>query len=243
MSASSTGTTTTIPILPSRSIDEQLDFYQALGFEVTYRQAKPNLYACVSHPIVELHFFVLKSLQPENSYSMCYLHVPDVDAVYKEFSEKLKQAYNKVPTKGFPRISKPNDLTEDRRFHVIDPSGNRLLIGTKHAADRSIVEEKSKFATAFEAAYRLTYSKDAPEDAAKVLDAALRKQGPSSSELLFRAYVLRADIALSMEELDVAGEYLQKADQLLTSEKALLNKLGDECDKIEEMRARLEGED
>jgi hypothetical protein len=192
---------------------------------------------------VELHFFVLKSLQPENSYSMCYLHVPDVDAVYKAFSEKLKQAYNKVPTKGFPRISKPNDLTEDRRFHVIDPSGNRLLIGTKHAADRLIVEEKSKFATAFEAAYRLMYSKDVLADAAKVLDAALRKEEPSSTELLFRAYVLRADIALSMEEREIAEAYQQKSDQLLMSKKALLSELKDECDRLEEMRALLERKD
>jgi hypothetical protein len=42
-----------IPIFPCRSIDEQLDFYQALGSEVTYNQTKPNLYVCVRHHIVE----------------------------------------------------------------------------------------------------------------------------------------------------------------------------------------------
>ncbi|KZE44731.1 hypothetical protein AV540_23030 [Brevibacillus parabrevis] len=77
----------TIPIFPCRSIDEQVEFYQALGFELTYRQAKPNLYACVRHRIVELHFFVWKQLDPSNSYSMCYVNVRDVDAVHKEFCE------------------------------------------------------------------------------------------------------------------------------------------------------------
>lgn len=246
MSATSNGSSITIPILPSRSIDEQLEFYQAMGFKVTYRQAKPNLYACVSHPIVELHFFVLKGLQPEQSYSMCYLHVPDVDAVYKQFSEKLKQAYNKIPTKGFPRISKPNDLTEDRRFHIVDPAGNRLLIGTKHAEDRQIVEEKSKFAAAFETAYRLTYSKDSPADAAKVLDAALRKEEPASPKLRLRAYVLRADIAFAMEQQETAADYIRKSEQLLASdrlqasEKAMFSELRNELERLEEMRTRLE---
>ncbi|MGM0712370.1 hypothetical protein [Brevibacillus parabrevis] len=73
----------TIPIFPCRSIDEQLEFYQVLGFELTYRQAKSNLYACVRHRIVELHFFVWKQLDPSASYSMCYVHVRDVDAVHK----------------------------------------------------------------------------------------------------------------------------------------------------------------
>src|SRR5688572_5749703 len=37
----------TIPILPCRGIDETLEFYVAVGFEVTYKQGKPNSYACV----------------------------------------------------------------------------------------------------------------------------------------------------------------------------------------------------
>ena len=34
----------TIPILPCRSINEMLEFYRALGFEVIYQQSKPNTY-------------------------------------------------------------------------------------------------------------------------------------------------------------------------------------------------------
>ena len=36
-----------IPILPCRSIDDQLAFYESLGFEVTYRQKAPNVFAAV----------------------------------------------------------------------------------------------------------------------------------------------------------------------------------------------------
>ncbi|MED1723977.1 VOC family protein [Brevibacillus parabrevis] len=145
----------TIPIFPCRSIDEQLEFYQALGFELTYRQAKPNLYACVRHRIVELHFFVWKQLDPSASYSMCYVHVRDVDAVHKEFCENLKNAYGKVHSRDFPRITKPNNLAEDRRCNLIDPAGNRLLIGQKHASaapvqtEQTVMVQPSWFANAF----------------------------------------------------------------------------------------------
>lgn len=231
---------TAIPIFPSRSIDEQLKFYQALGFEVTYRQAKPNLYACVRHRIVELHFFVLKPLDPANSYSMCYIQVPDVDAVYKEFSENLKKEYRKIPAKGFPRISKPTDLMEDRRFNLIDPAGNRLLIGTKHAAAKSITEENSKFALAFETSYRLMYAKDEPGTAAKVLDLALPKAEGEPAALRYRAYVLRADIAISMDEWDKANAFVQKAERMSLSD-AEREAVTEEFKRLKDIQAHLKG--
>lgn len=214
-----------IPILPCRSIDEQLEFYQALGFELTYRQAKPNLYACVRHPIVELHFFVLKQLEPSNSYSMCYISVPDVDTVYKKFCENLKKTYQKVPAKGLPRITKLNNLTEDRRFNLIDPAGNRLLIGQKHASPEPIQQyamvPPSRFAKAFETAYRLAYAKDEPAEAARVLDLVFSKPEEVSATLRFQAYVLRADIAVSMDEPDLAKTYIRETESLSLSDQEL----------------------
>jgi hypothetical protein len=52
----------TIPILPCRSLDDVLPFYEALEFEVTYRQARPNPYAVVRLEDIELHF-----CEPEGS--------------------------------------------------------------------------------------------------------------------------------------------------------------------------------
>jgi len=221
MSTQQTGTA--IPLFPCRSMDEQLDFYQALGFEVTYRQAKPNLYACVRHPIVELHFFVLKPLDPANSYSMCYVKVPDVDAVYAQFSANLKKHYNKVPARGLPRITKPNNLAEDRRFNLIDPAGNRLLIGTPHAVARTddnlpyVTVHASKFANAYETAYRLAYAKDDYAQAAKVLDLGLSTNEDAPAALRYKAYVLRADIAVAMDEIALAQKYIDEAERLAAS--------------------------
>ncbi len=234
----------TIPIFPCRSIDEQLDFYQALGFEVTYRQAKPNLYACVRHRITELHFFVLKQLEPSNSYSMCYISVPDVDAVYREFCENLKKTYQKIPTKGFPRVTKLNNLTEDRRFNLIDPAGNRLMIGQKHASSEPIQDNPyiavhpSKFTNALETAYRLAYAKDDPAAAAKVLDLVLSKAEEASAILRYKAFVLRADIAVSMDEINLAKAFIQEADQLSLSDQELEG-VKEETERLNELKVTL----
>jgi len=209
-----------IPVLPCGSIDQQLAFYQALGFEVTYRQAKPNLYACVRHRVVELHFFVLKQLEPSNSYSMVYVNVPDVDEVYREFCDNLKQAFGKIPSKGFPRIGKLNDLSEDRRFNLIDPAGNRLMIGQKRAAahpvpgDSGVAAQASRFASGYDTAYRLAYAKDAPEDAARVLDLVFAKNGETAGVLRYKACVLRADLAVSLRETSTAIAYRDEANLL-----------------------------
>lgn len=209
----------TIPVFPCRSIDEQVEFYQALGFELTYRQAKPNVYACVRHRISELHFFVLKQLEPSASYSMCYVSVPDVDDVYRDFRERLKQTYGKIPVKGFPRITKLNDLVEDRRFNLVDPAGNYLMIGQPHAAPKPIAggpieaERPTKFVVAYETAYRLTYAKEDHEHAARVLDHALNQTEEASASLRYQACVLRADIAISMDDPQLARKYIGEAER------------------------------
>jgi len=45
---------TMIPILPCGSINETLEFYVAMGFEITYQQARPNTYACVKLDNIDL---------------------------------------------------------------------------------------------------------------------------------------------------------------------------------------------
>jgi len=238
----------TIPIFPCKSIDEQLNFYQALGFEVTYRQSKPNLYACVRHPIMELHFFVLKQLEPSSSYSMCYVSVQDVDAVYEAFCQNLKKAYGKIHTRGLPRITKLNDLAEDRRFNLIDPAGNRLLIGQPHAPsvkiqqDLDVVVPASRFTNAFKTAYQLAYAKDEPADAARVLDLVFSKKEAASVMLRYQAYVLRADIAVLMDEIKLARAFIKEADQLPLSDQEL-EEVVEATKRLNELKADLEQSD
>ncbi|SDN11866.1 hypothetical protein SAMN05444921_119106 [Streptomyces wuyuanensis] len=61
----------TIPILPCRTIEPVLDFYTALGFEVTFRQRSPRPYAVVERGGIELQFFGIKRHEPAESVSTC----------------------------------------------------------------------------------------------------------------------------------------------------------------------------
>lgn len=229
-----------IPLLPCKSIDEQLDFYQSLGFEITYRQAKPNSYACVQHKIAELHFFVLKQLIPAKSYSMCYIHVPNIDEVYQEFFTAFKRSYNKVPRRGIPRITRLSDLSEDRRFNLIDPAGNYLLIGKKHDSSKfkehneSIWGTPAEASNSYEIAYRLAYAKDDMQSAIKVLDSMLSKNKDLSIVLRYQALVLRADLAFSLDDLTLANMLLIEAKQLPMSVEEL-NQVSTETRKMDEI--------
>lgn len=56
-----------IPILPCASIDEITDFHTALGFEVTYRQTRPNPYVAMRRGSVELHYNGIAGFRAEDS--------------------------------------------------------------------------------------------------------------------------------------------------------------------------------
>ncbi len=173
---------------------------------------------------------------------MCYVSVSDVDDVYREFRERLKKAYGKIPVKGFPRITKLNDLVEDRRFNLVDPAGNYLIIGQQHAVPKPIAggpneaERTTKFTVAYETAYKLTYSKEDQAQAARVLDLALGKSAEVSAPLRYKAFVLRADIAFSMDDLQLAKRYIGEAGRLpLSAEER--EKASAAADRLEELKS------
>ena len=119
-----------IPLLPCRSIEDQIAFYEALGFEVTYRQKAPNVYASVQRGAIELHFFVMKGYEPADSYSTCYVLVSNVDRLYAEFRAGLKTALGRIPSRGIPRIGALRDMPYGvRQFLMTDPGGNIIRIG------------------------------------------------------------------------------------------------------------------
>src|SRR5690606_22673359 len=99
----------TIPALPCASINETVEFYVALGFEITYQQTHPNNYAVVKHEDIELHFFSMKGYEPKDSYSTCLVMVEDTDMIYQTFAASLRQHYGKLPVTGIPRIGRPNN--------------------------------------------------------------------------------------------------------------------------------------
>ncbi len=229
-----------IPILPSRSIDDQIDFYEALGFEVTYRQKSPNVFAAVQRGAIELQFFTLNGYEPANSYSTCYVMVSNVDEVYADFRAGLKQALGRIPSRGIPRIGAIGDMSYGvRQFLLTDPGGNIIRIGQPlEQTDAAATTPLPRLERALEAARLLLYSKGDAQTTAQVNDDALAATPDASEVLRVQAHILRADAAneLGDDELarrlldDVAGVKLGSADQA---------SIADDLARAEELRNSL----
>lgn len=72
-------TEVTIPLLPCHSINEVRESYRALGFEVTYQQAKPSAYAVVCRGGMDTAKSGL--YYASNDKGMIYSHVVKLDSL------------------------------------------------------------------------------------------------------------------------------------------------------------------
>lgn len=233
-----------IPMLPCRSITENVDFYRALGFEVTYQQKQPNNYAVLEFEDVQLHFFGLKAQEPQDNYSTCYVLTDEVDRIYDLFTSGLRAALGKLPARGYPRINPIKNLRSGaRQFVVVDPSGNYVRIGQPIAeANNGLATgpagDEPKLVRALESAIMFADSKDDPAAAVRVLDRALKLDEPVSGPLRFRALMLRADLAVRLDDEEAARGYLSEVDGLdLTTEE--FGQIQDELRRRQDLREQL----
>ncbi|RYG70217.1 VOC family protein [bacterium] len=211
----------TIPILPCRSIDENLDFYRVLGFEVTFQQAKPNNYAVVRRGDIELHFFSMKGFEPANSYSTCYILTPEIDQLYQEFLLSLKAAYGRVPSAGIPRVLPLKNKTGRREFIVVDPGGNWIRIGKKSEAPDEDTENlkasSGPLARATHAAMMLERAGHYTEAAEKI-DGILADSADEDVVQRVVALVFRAGLAITMHDFPLATRLLLGLRQIPLSD-------------------------
>ncbi|MFB6877907.1 bleomycin resistance protein [Streptomyces sp. NPDC056323] len=228
----------TIPMLPCRTIQPVLDFYTALGFEVTFQQQSPNPYGVVERGGIQLHFFGMKRYEPAESYSTCYIRTDDVDGLHAAFRAGLKAAYGRVPTRGLPRIGALKDTSHGvRQFLVTDPGGNCLRIGQQTSQDaHHRPAPKETLARALHHACLLSDSRDDPAAAAKIIDRVLRMEDerPTPVQLL-RLLVLRADVAGRLGDDETAASALAEAAavHLTAQERELVH---DDLGRLEELR-------
>ena len=215
----------TIPALPCASINETLEFYVALGFEITYQQTRPNTYACVKRDDIDLHFFSMKGYDPAQSYSTCLVLVQDVDEIYQTFRAGLRQHYGKLPVTGIPRIGRPNNnnVDGDRRFNVVDPGGNWIRFIQKVSRPEPSEPtqpqkgQEAKFSRTLRAA-QLQAEHGDYEGAARMLDRLLEKHKTMPAENRLPTLVLRAEMALMMEEVEHARMLLADIQQMPLSD-------------------------
>nr|QKW93683.1 glyoxalase [Vitiosangium cumulatum] len=232
----------TIPVLPCASMPETLAFYRTLGFEVTHEQTRPNVYAATRRGDVHLHFMGLKGLKPSESYSTCLVIVPEVEQLHQTFVDGLRQAYGKVPLSGFPRITRMKK--GQSRFTVVDVAGNSVIYIRQDAPDdydESASDNPSQtgLGKALRAAARLRDFKNDDAAAAKVLEAALKKEAGAAFERA-RVLVARAEIAVAMDDPARATSARAEIATLVLSddERARIDEELEAIDALERARTR-----
>ncbi|SFO65847.1 hypothetical protein [Amycolatopsis rubida] len=162
----------TIPLLPCPSIDEIASFYQMLGFEITYRQTRPNPYVAVRREDINLHFFGMDGYDPAQSYSTCLVIVPDIGGLFEAFAAGMRSVHGKLLISGIPRMTRPR-LRNDRYtgFTVVDPGGNEIRINQKGKQP----EARTKLAKALENAARQADAHGDEPQGLKILEGALKR--------------------------------------------------------------------
>ncbi|GAB3545097.1 hypothetical protein GCM10027404_03040 [Arthrobacter tumbae] len=167
----------TIPLLPCADIDEIEPFFATLGFRTTYRQLRPNPALGLNGHGFDLQYYGLDGHTPESSHSSCLVIVDDTGPIWEEFAAGLREAYGKLPIKGFPRITRPRSRKNAdgmSGFRLVDPAGNWLRFFRDGSAGTS-PSELSRLGEAVQNAVVLADSKGDVAQAAKVLQGAIKR--------------------------------------------------------------------
>ncbi|MGH2515197.1 MAG: bleomycin resistance protein [Ktedonobacterales bacterium] len=202
-----------IPLLQCQLIDETVDFYRALGFEITFYQKSPYAYCAVRRGGIEMEFFGTKSHDPATSYGGCYVLTDDVDTLYQAFRDNLKAHLGKIPTRGLPRIGQLKDMSYGvRQFVMTDPGGNSIRVGQPISQSFEHSEiPKEKYARAVHLATLIGQSKEDYAAAARIIDRALASEGSPPPVQLLKLLVLRAEMSAQMGDTDNAAHWLDQA--------------------------------
>lgn len=200
---------TTIPLLPATSLDESLNFWEALGFEVTLRQKAPNAYAVVRYEDFELHLFGLKRLEPEHNFTTCLVIVAEVEQLHAVYAARLSESLDRAPYRGLPRLSRMRP--GQTRFTITDVAGNSVIFVKRgHADDEAASEYKRPGQTPLQRAValaeRMRDFKNDDAGAARALDKVLERYAGDSSSAYRRAIEARIELADTHEESERADE-------------------------------------
>ena len=186
----------TVSLLPCRELDGIVEFYSALGFTQTYRQARPNPYLCLRRGGIDLHFFAVEGFDPAESMGSVLLLVPDSGALFDAFADGLRAAYGKLPVAGIPRITRPRRKQGTvGGFTVVDPGGNWLRVST--VGEEEDVPEEHTDGRLERVMRNAARQGDAHGDEARalaVIDAGLRRHPDASDAERVPLLVYRAEL-------------------------------------------------
>ncbi|MCC3777633.1 VOC family protein [Streptomyces sp. UNOB3_S3] len=234
----------TVPLLPCGSIDEIADFYRMLGFEVTYRQQRPNPYVALRREDLQLHFFGMPDFDPEQSYGSCLVYVRDTGELYREFAEGMRAVHGKLLVSGIPRMTRPRKRKNADNlsgFSLVDPGGNWIRIFQARDSGSS-VPSAGRLGKALQSAVVLGDSHGDHRQAARILDSALTRDDDAVSTVdLVEALVYRAELAVALRDGETADTLLARVRATTlddTDREALAEALGNaaELERVRDSR-------
>jgi catechol 2,3-dioxygenase-like lactoylglutathione lyase family enzyme len=204
----------TVPILPCADLDDSIAFYHALGFELTYRQQRPNPSAVVELGEIGIHLFELEGFDPASSYGSVIIAVSDPDGLYSGFAAGLRARFGKLPSSGIPRILRPRKRHGTvRGFSVVDPGGNWLrvsLLGDQEGAQ----EATTGLARVIDNAARLGDAKGDDREAARLLANGLERFSEAPPIERARALLYLAELYARVGDQPAATESLANASSI-----------------------------
>ena len=65
-----------VPMLPCGDVDAMVEFWSALGLDVTYRQLRPDPYIALGRAGITLHYCGMPDWDPAESHRTCSVAVP-----------------------------------------------------------------------------------------------------------------------------------------------------------------------
>ena len=183
----------TYPILPCSDLDESLEFYRALGFTVTMRQARPNPYAVVELGEIAVHLAAIADFDPANSYGSAIITVPDPGQLWESFRDGLRESFGAVPTRGIPRLLRQRRKAGTATgFTVVDPGGNWLRFYRSGATEDE--SHRTGLGRAIDVAARPGDTHGDEALAIAILDAGLLRHPDAPPAEIFEALLYRAEL-------------------------------------------------
>ncbi|MBF6478263.1 VOC family protein [Nocardia cyriacigeorgica] len=217
---------TAVPVLPTADLARTLDFYRALGYTVTYQQARPYVYGAVEADGCAVHFNAPDGKGPAQGWHGCLIMVDDVAERHRAFSTALRAQYGKVPATGEPRITRFR--SGQSRFSVVDPDGNWITyiqrdepMELEYGGSPSL----TGLARVLDNARILREFRNDDEAAARVLEVGIRRHRMTAPAVdLARAWAALSEIAVAMGDDERAATYraARRAVPLTDDERATI---------------------
>jgi catechol 2,3-dioxygenase-like lactoylglutathione lyase family enzyme len=185
----------TYPVLPCADLDDALDFYVALGFNVTFEQHRPYACAVVELDEIAIHLFALDGFDPETSYGSAIITVAEPAERHEAFKAGLRERFGKVPIKGIPRLLPPRRKAGTATgFSVVDVGGNWLRFYRHGSSEDDPAERRSGLLRVIDVAARQGDSRGDEAQAIAVLDAGLARHPDAPPVEVFEALLYRAEL-------------------------------------------------